>query len=421
MSAWFGGPRRGGCFAPLHSAVPATVAVIACGAALAEVRAGCEVPDSGVIKRTSVVCSDGMPASAGRCRRALDALARAESPTVEQRIALAYGRSWAADHADDAAARDAERRGRRELAALALASPNDPMVLMALLAFAEDQEEWVSLLRRIVDLDPGCEEAWHYLIRALPSESEAERDERLDRMLDAYEHARSWKLKFAAHVYAHLERDNVHEARSFRATVVRDMGLETVALDDENRAAGLGSICHHDAFAMRLELLCLDAIREAVGRDISAGRPVGTDVLRAAGRMGEVARSTGVVWLDGISPDFGEDGPEHVAALREILDGIPEEHRTSEYHLAYANMVGPRRQVTELRRAWAFDRSEGRIGLVLAEALTRGERIEEAAATLRTVIANDDGRGCSQGDSTTCGAVAARKLRELELRAPGNN
>ena len=399
-------------------AVAATVAALASGTVLAEVRAACEYPDAGVFEQTGVLCSDEMPASAERCRRALDTLARTESPTVEQRLALAFGRSWAAVHADDAAARDAERLGHRELTALASANPNDPMVLRALLVFAEDQKEWVALLRRIVDLDPGCEKAWHYLIRALPSESEADWDERLARMLDAYKHARSWKLNFAALVYVHLERDDVHEARAFRATVVRDMGLETSALDAENRAASLGSICHHDPFAMRLELLCLDAIREALGQDISAGMPVDEDVLRAAERMAEVAGSAGVVWLDGVSPDFGEDGPGHMAALREILDGVPEDRRTAEFHLAYANMVGPQRQVAELRLAWAFDRSEGRIGLLLADALIRMGSGEEVAATYRTVIANDDGRACWQGDSTTCGEVAAGRLREFELRAP---
>ena len=384
-------------------------------------RAACEYPNVGVFVQTGVVCSDEMPASAGRCRRALEVLARAENPTVEQRLALAFGRSWAAVHADDAAARDAERRGRRELTALASANPDDPMVLNALLAFAEDEEEWIALLRRIVDLDPGCEKAWHSLIRALPSESAAERDERLVHLLDAYAHARSWKLTFAAHVYSHLERDDVREAHAFRETVVRDMGLDALALDAENRAASLDSICRHNAFAMRLELLCLDAIRAAVGHDVAAHMPLGPDVLRAAGRMAEVAASTGVVWLDGVSPDLGEDGPGHVVALREILDGVPEGRRTAEFHLAYANMVGPQRQAMELRRAWAFDRSDGRIGLLLAEVFTRRERVVEAAETYRTVIANDDGRACLQGNSTTCGEVAARELRGLELRSPGDD
>lgn len=421
MAGGVDGPCGTGRRAARYRAVAATAATLVCGAALAEARAACEFPESSVIKRTNVLCSGEMPASAGRCRRALDVLAGAENPTIEQRVALAYGRSWAAVHADDAAARDAERRGRQELTALASANPDDPMVLNALLAFAEDEEEWIALLRRIVDLDPGCEKAWHSLIRALPSESVVEREERLVHLLDAYAHARSWKLTFAAHVYSHLERDDVHEAHAFRETVVRDMGLDTLALDAESRAASLDSICRHNAFAMRLELLCLDAIREVVGHDVAAHMPLGADVLRAAGRMAEVAGSTGVVWLDGASPDFAEDGPEHVVALREILDGVPEEARTAEFHLAYANMVGPEREVTELRRAWAFDRSEGRIGLLLAEALIRGERVEEAAATYRTVVANDDGRACGQDESTTCGEVAARRLRELELRAPSND
>ena len=402
-------------------ALLAFVGLAVAGPVIAEVRAACELPDSGVFERTGGLCADEMPGSAPQCRKLLDALANTDEPTVVERLALAYGRTWAANHGGNQAARDAERLGRDELTALAAERPSDPMVLYALLAFAEDQEDWVGLLRRVVELDPGCEKAWHYLIRALPSTSESERNERLGHMLDAYRHARSWKLNFAALVYADLERNDVDEAHAFRATVIRDMELGNLELDAAGRASSLALVCDHDPFAIRLELLCLDAIREVVAHDIAAGVPPGADVLRAAGKMAEVASTTGLVWLEGVSPDFGEEGAEHVIALREILDSVPEERRTAGFHVAYADMVGPQRQVTELRRAWAFDRSEGHIGLKLAGALVRSDRIKEAAAAYRTVIENDDGRACLHGDSTTCAHLAARRLRDLDLRSPSND
>ena len=376
---------------------------------------GCDFPNTGVFAETSVACSVDMPRSAAECHKLLNSLAEAPAPTRAQRLALAFGRSWAADHAGPDEALRAERLARDELRALVRENPNDAMVLRALAAFEDNSNRRVILLRRVVDLDPGCGKAVHSLLLALPSDTPPERAERLRYMMTGYRHGSSWKLHFAALVYLHyLAQGEAGAARAFRKEVVDDMRLGYLQLDAENRTQSLELICHGDSFLLRLEGFCMGAIRQLADRDAGVGRPLGEDVLQGVAAMAYAARSVGLMSPHGQVAHFGEDGIEYVILLRDLLDGESEARRSAAYHMAYAELAGPERKVEELRKAWGYDPANGAVGLQVADALQRDGRYDEAIQVYRTIIANDDGRACFEWGPTTCESVAGKRLSELE-------
>ena len=375
----------------------------------------CELPTSGVFEQAGVLCQDQMPASKGKCREFLDTIATVGEPTHAQSLALAFGRSWAAHYEGHQERRTAERLSRDELRALVRDNPNDPMLHYALAAFEDDAVRRVNVLRRTVDLEPGCEKAVHFLVRALPNESDADRAVRLRYLMLGYEHADSWKLHFAALTFlAHIDDGEEATGTEFRRRVVRDTKLEELPLDPENRSANLDLICHGDSFLLRLEALCIDAIRRLAKRDADGGRPFGKDVLSAVATMANAARSVGLASPSGPVAHFGKDGIEYVVALRDLLDRESEVHRSAEYHMAYAELAGPERKVEELRKAWTFDPANGAVGLQVAEALKRDGRHDAAIKVYRTVIANDDGRACFEWGPEQCATVAEQELQTYQ-------
>ena len=212
----------------------------------------CEIELAGAYEEAVLLCGDGMPESKPRCQRLLRALAGIDSPTREQRLALAWGRSYAAAHEEDYAIREqADTATRDELRALADDYPNDPVVVRALAAFEDDEERRVALLRRTLALDPGCTSAAFFLAWALASrDTDAGREEAGEVRMQGYVHAAdpSWKLHFASLIYQQSLYDGKPEAaRAFRSRVLGDMALASLPFDADDRAASLGLICHQYA------------------------------------------------------------------------------------------------------------------------------------------------------------------------------
>ena len=338
----------------------ATALAVATGAWLGGVGHACEIEFAGAYEEAMLLCKYGMPESKPRCQRLLRALAGIDSPTREQRLALALGRSSAAAHEEDYAMLDqANIATRDELRALADDYPEDPAVVLALAPF-EDWERWVALLQRTLALDPGCTSAAYFLAEALESgDTDAGREEAAEVRMQGYVHAKDplRKRRFASLIYRGGLYDGKPEAASaFRSRVLDDMALASLPFDADDRAASLGLICHGHAFAMGFEALCLNALRLLASRDRRGGVPLGEDALEAIARVGHaVVRDKhldagDVMWLDDVhyyglvaavhDKRFGADGVDYLIAVRDLLDAEPEERRTSAYHVAYSRVVG---------------------------------------------------------------------------------
>ncbi len=406
----------------------ATALAAATVAWLGGVGHACELELAGAYEE-ALVCEDGMPESKLRCQRLLRALAGIDSPTREQRLALAWGRSFAARYEEDDAIREqADIATRDELRALADDYPDDPVVLRAL-SFFEDEERQVVLLRRTLALDPGCTSAAYMLAAVLGSgDTDAEREAATEVWMQGYVHATdpSQKLELASSIYRRSLYDGKPEAaRAFRSRVLDDMDLASLPFDADDRATSLGLICQGYAFAMGFEALCLNALRLLARRDRRRGVPLGEDVLAAIDSVGGAVYGAAAALASGsadtIDKRFGADGVAHLIAVRDLLDAEPEELRTPAYHVAYSVVVGAQRkvaelrQIAELRKAVELDPGDGQVGLWLAGALKRAGRFYEAKEAYRHVMANDDGRR-RDGMSESYGKKAERYLRELEER-----
>ena len=424
----------------------ATALAVATVAWLGGAGHACEIELAGAYEEAMQLCEEGMPESEPRCQRLLRALAGIDSPTREQRLALALGRSSAASFAalqekDFAMLDQANIATRDELRALADDYPNDPAVVYALVGFEDDEERNEALLRRTLALDPGCTSAAYFLARALGSgDTDAGREEAGEVRMQGYVHATdpSWKLHLAAIIYRRsLYHGNPEVARGFRSRVLDDMALASLPFDAGDRAASLGLICHQYAFAMGFEAHCLNALRLLARRDRRGGVPLGEDALEAIGRVGyAVVHDMRFSFGDVMALDdelyyglvaavhdkrFGADGVDYLIAVRDLLDAEPEARRTPAYHVAYSRVVGAQREVAqlrevaELRKAVELDPGDGQVGLRLARALERADRFDEAKAVYRHVMAYDDGRP-RDGMSESYGEEAERYLRELEER-----
>ena len=376
----------------------------------------CESPDTELYERAGRLCDGGMPGtSRSQCHSYLAELAAIEDPSLDEALALAYGRSFAAMFEEnyEAAQADAHRAGRAVLKPFVERTPNDPMVVHAYAHFHMlEKEMYVALLRKTLTLDPACSSAAFFLSRTVgASDDEADREESAKFLTHGYEHSEgTWKLLFARQKYERLIYRNVEEAEAFRDQVAADMALREFPLDPENRARSLEVLCNGNGLSLRLDAPCEKAIRELAGRDRHANAPLGEDVLDA------------VLALSAFSEDgeLGENGGKHDQMLMELLEAEPEWLRSAEFYVVYSSVlsstIGSGAQADALRRALDLDPRSGQIGLYLAGAMkSAGWSVHAIAEIYRHVIANSDDRALEEGMPADYYVERATKyLKELE-------
>lgn len=276
--------------------VAVVLAVLLPFGAMAQSEAPCESPKTDLYEETAQLCDGGMPgASRSQCHDRLAELAAIEDPSLDEVLALAYGRSFAAEfklpsepfaspkdyHAAQAAAHLA---GRELLKPFVERAPDDPMVVHAYAYFHMlEDEEYAALLRRTLTLDPTCSSAAYFLWRSVgASDDEAVGEESDQYLAHGYEHSEgTWKLLFAREKYDRLAYRSVAEAEAFRDQVEADMASREFPLDPENRVRSLEVLCSGNGLRLRLHAPCENAIRELAGRDRLANVPLGDDVLDA--------------------------------------------------------------------------------------------------------------------------------------------
>ena len=391
--------------------------------ALAQSEAPCELPKTSLYEDTARLCDGGMPgASRSQCSDRLAELAAIEDPSLDEALALAYGRSFAAKfelpsdpfassedyHAAEAAALLA---GRELLKPFVERAPDDPMVVRAYAYFHMlEDEEYAALLRRTLTLDPTCSDAAYFLSMTVgASDDEAVGEESGRYLTHGYEHSEgTWKLLFAREKYDRLAYRSVAEAEAFRDQVEADMASRQFPLDPENRASSLEVLCNGNGFSLRLHAPCENAIRELAGRDRLANVPLGDDVLDAMLSLSAFA-------------DNGElDGARVDQMLLKLLEAEPEWLRAAQFYVVYSVVLGATSghdaEIDALRRALDLDPRSGEIGLDLAGAMERGGRPpHDIAEVYRHVIANSDGRAIEEGMPADHYVERATKyLRELE-------
>lgn len=374
----------------------------------------CMSPETGPDTKVTLLCMAEMPNSRSRCQKYLEELASLENRSLEQTLALAFGRAFASQFEDDVGADEkAELAGRELLRPLVDASPNDAMLLYAYSSFHHDHEErYRALLRRVLALDPACTRAAFWLSDSLGrSEGDAAREESMRYLQLGYDHAEgARRLVFARLKYSALKDDRPDEAATFRDRVAADVASWDLPLDRENRARSLDVLCNSNGLLLRLDASCANAIRMLAGRDRSANARLGDDVLAAVDSLSASAE-------DG---ELGDDGAKHHQELLQLLEAEPERLRTAWFYVVYSHVlrpvVGHDAEADALHRALALDPRSGEIGLYLSGAMENAGRPAHTIAEIyRHVIANADGRAVERGMPADYYVEAATKyLRELE-------
>lgn len=379
----------------------------------------CTMPEPDLYKKMVRLCERGTPTfSAVRCHEFLAELAAVETPSLDQAIALAFGRVTTAQLEGNyaAAVADADVIGRRLLKPFVDKTPNDPMLVYAYSRFFIDdwEEHWV-LLRRVLTLDPTCSAAAFWLDKSLSrSEEESRRNERLEHLTRAYEHSEGiWKLLFARKKHEWFKSRNPKQAEEFLRQVAVDMALRELPLDAENRASSLEVLCNRNGLLLRLDAPCANAVGSLAARDQLAHAPLGGDVLAAIKSLSASAEGG----------ELGDHGAKYQQMLLDLLGTEPERLRSAEFYVVYSRVLRTTSrdaEVDALRDALALDPHSGEIGLYLTSALKRAGRPSDAIAEVyRHVIANSDGRAIEDGMPANYYVERATKyLRELE--ADGN-
>ena len=401
----------------------ALAALLSC-AAVAQSKSPCELPETGPYEETGQLCDGGMPGtSRSQCHDRLAELAAIEDPSVDEALALAYGRSFAASFelssdpsAYDAAKAEAQVAGREVLKPFVDAAPNDPMLLYAYASFHhDDQVRYRELLRKAVAIDPTCTWAAYSLYESLTrgddEPTEAMIDESIMYLEHGYEHAEGTeKLSFARKTHRALRYRRPDDADTFRERVAADMAALELSLDADNRTRSLELLCHGNGLRVRLEVPCWNAISELARRDRLANAPLADDVLDAVSSLARVAR-------------YGELGDESMAyleRLQQLLEAEPDWQRTADFYALYSRIVvttiGYDAQADALRRALELAPRDGGIGLSLAQALNRaGQPAYIIREVYQHVIDNAEDRTAEGGYSAEDYAeTAAEHLRELE-------
>lgn len=382
-------------------------------AASAELGSACRLPETGPNEKVGRLCMAEMPGSRGQCQNYLAELASIESRSLEQTIALAFGRAFVSQFEDDRirAIAEAELAARELLRPLIDAAPNHPMLLYAYSSFHHDDEmHYREILRNVLRVDPACTWAAFWLSESLGDEGAAI-EEAIMYLGQGYEHAEGTrKLLFAREKYERLTYRSAGEAETFRDQVATDMTSREFPMDAENRARSLEVLCNGNALLLRLEALCESAIGELAARDRLAGAPLGHDVLDAVDALSASAE-------DG---ELGNQGTKYAQVLLQLLQAEPERLRSAQFYVIYSRVLrmtaGDDAEAEALRRAFELDPASGEIGLYLAGALERaGGPANDIAEVYRHVIVNSDDRTTEEGlPADYYVKYAAKYLRELE-------
>ncbi len=395
-------------------AAAAALAVLLSLAALAQPKPRCELPETGPYEKAGRLCMDGMPDSRTQCLDFLAELSSIEDRSLDQALALAFGRAFAAGFEDDhdGAIAKTDQDGRRVLKPFVDATPDDPMLLRAYSSFyIDDWDQYWALLRRVLALDPACSWAAFSLSDSLGrSDDDAHQLESSKYLTHGYRYSEgTWKLLFAYQKHEELKRSRPEDAEAFRAQVAADMRLRDLPLDAESRADSMEVLCNGNALKLRLETYCADAIEVLAARDRRENGALGMDVLEAVGMIAGAAEKG----------ELGDDGAHHPKRWRQLLEAEPERRRSARFYVIYSRLLRPTAgvdaEVGALRRALDIDPRSGKIGLYLTAALKRAGRPEQAKEVYRHIIANADGRAVEEGMPADYYAErAAQYLRELE-------
>lgn len=401
----------------MYAAVAAALLPLA---ALAQSRWPCELPNTGPYEKAGALCEAGAPGSShNQCDDYLAELASIEDRSLDEALALAFGRMFATGFEEDINAKQAEAQltGRDVLRPFVDRAPDNPMVVYAYSYFhLLEEEKLVALLRKVLRLDPTCSVAAHYLSEIAGRNKAYEGNEAYDEdvveyLTHGYRHSEgTWKLRFAHDKYQWLMSKSRREAEVFRAQVAADMEAQEFPLGPGSRAGSLDVLCSRNALRLRLETACEQAIRELAGRDRMANTPLGDDVLEAVDAFAAIAEEG----------ELGDDGTKYHQMLLELLGAELEGLRTAQFYVVYSRVLRPLTghdaEADALRRALDLDPRSGKIGLYLSGALRKAGSPRHAIAEVyRHVIANSDERAVDEGlPADYYVEYAVNYLRELE-------
>lgn len=190
-----------------------------------------ELPEAGLpeLAKAERLCRAVMPDSRSRCDDFMSELAVVEEPSLDQALALAFGRAIAARQQGYREVHNADLLGREVLKPFVDAAPKDPMLLKALAFFHTKGDMHERLLRRALALDPACSSAALWL--GMGYEEDA-----AEHLTHGYEQSEGmWKLLFAfvkyQSVHFGLAEEGPAEAEAFRAQVAADLGSRYMLLD----------------------------------------------------------------------------------------------------------------------------------------------------------------------------------------------
>lgn len=330
---------------------------------------GIPCPDSPGLRVSESVrhaCEDRLEVSTDECRAILEQLESMEAPSPQQRFDLVSARMNLTLFEPDATReKTSDEQSLKDLQGLHEELPEDVQV-MRKLALLEDDETRLNLQREIAVLAPNCTSNIFYLASDLDwmtgygwSRSKQDPDllQELKSILDlGYETTslRWYKMFFGQLRYREYLLDNEDsKASQFRQQVIEELSPATFPFENDENSDGWTLLCGEMGYKLRFAQMCLNALDRAYKQAISDGSVIPQDVYYGAGILAAVLVDVASEVLDAspppehavlYAPYSASEGARILIGLRDLLESVPEDQRTTHFYTAYEFTVGQERR-----------------------------------------------------------------------------
>lgn len=287
------------------------------------------------------ICYWDLPGSFAQCEKRIAGLSSKDNPTLQDKYDVAFFRSnLAGDLVLDEPKRayDMYVESRDELRQLAEEYPRSFDVLETLAAIENDDSRRFALHWQMMEVAPSCTNALFWLVYDIEGSYDWDQDpneythkrtsERIEHrtklLLHGYRHGPSKKerMRYALLRFHELRNNrNKSRANEFRQSVIDDLGLNELVLNNRTRTENLELICHVWAFGMGFAPLCADAIERLYESDLKRSDRPRDDVLRATRRL-----------LHEISERLEHPDPQRLVLFTDGLPGVRYQYGTEVFN-----------------------------------------------------------------------------------------
>lgn len=312
-------------------------------------------------------CEENFKESIDECRNLVADLQRVKNPSAQQRFDLATGWSaigWREEELEKG--KQLRLRSKQEFRKLHKEFPEDVQIMIDLL-IGEDDETRLDLHRKVSHLAPDCALNNQFFVEKLDQLTDygwdrPDQDPRLVNELvslidQGYEHAeKRWSKMFFGHLkYRELLLQDKHDSAShFRNQIVTELDPGNFPFQDDPTSHGWGLLCGSMGYKLRFAEICLNTIERTLNGELRHENETieygysGVHILSRelnTNRRGVLYPSPPDTHIPSNTLYTASEGARILMRLRDIMDSVPENKRSTAYHSAYTKVVGKRPEV----------------------------------------------------------------------------